>query len=188
MPELSDLAALEPGLVVRSMAEALALDEPLLSQGLGPMVPADDPALALNTALAGDGVVITVSPGVAIERPIHLVFVNSSPTPAAMVTRSLVVVGGGARATIVETHEGRDRLDYQVNTVLQLVVGDEARLDHVKVNPGGQRRHPHLDPAGQYRRARGIQRVGLHDRRRGGAQPAVCAARRRRHGREPARP
>lgn len=137
VPELSDLAALEPGLVVRSMAEALALDEPLLSQGLGSMVPADDPALALNTALAGDGVVITVSPGVTIERPIHLVFVNSSTTPAAMVTRSLVVVGGGARATIVETHEGRDRLDYQVNTVLQLVVGDEARLDHVKVTREG---------------------------------------------------
>jgi len=137
VPELSDLAALEAGLLVRSMAEALALDEPLLSQGLGPMVPADDPALALNTALAGDGVVITVSPGVTIERPIHLVFVNSSATPAAMVTRSLVVVGGGARATIVETHEGRDRSEYQVNTVLQLVVGDEARVDHVRVTNEG---------------------------------------------------
>jgi Fe-S cluster assembly protein SufD len=137
VPELSDLAALETGLLVRSMAEALALDEPLLSQGLGPIVPADEPALALNTALASDGVVITVSPGVIIERPIHLVFVNSSATPAAMVTRSLVVVGGGARATIVETHEGRDRSDYQVNTVLQLVVGDEARVDHVKVTREG---------------------------------------------------
>ena len=137
VPELSDLAALETGLLVRSMAEALALDEPLLSQGLGPMVPANEPALALNTALASDGVVITVSPGVTIERPIHLVFVNSSVTPAAMVTRSLVVVGGGARATIVETHEGRDKSDYQVNTVLQLVVGDEARVDHVKITREG---------------------------------------------------
>ena len=133
LPDRSDLADLEAGLLVRSMAEALALDEPLLSQGLGPMIPANEPALALNTALAGDGVVITVSPGAVIERPIHLVFVNSCPTPAAMVTRSLVVVGGGARATIIETHEGRDRSDYQVNTVLQLVVGDEARVDHVKV-------------------------------------------------------
>ena len=135
--ELSDLADLEAGLHVRSMAEALALDEPLLSQGLGPVVPADEPALALNTALAGDGVVVTVSPGVTIERPIHLVFVNTSATPAAMVTRSLVVIGGGARATIVETHEGRDQQDYQVNTVLQLVVGDEARVDHVKVTREG---------------------------------------------------
>jgi Fe-S cluster assembly protein SufD len=135
--ELSDLAGLETGLVVRSMAEALALDEPLLSQALGPMVPADDPALALNTALAGDGVVITVSPGATIERPIHLVFVNTGATPAAMVTRSLAVIGGGARATIIETHEGCDRSDYQVNTVLQLVVGDEARVDHVKITREG---------------------------------------------------
>ncbi len=137
VPELSDLAHLDAGLFVRSMAEALALDEPLLSQGLGPMVPADEPALALNTALASDGVVITVSPGVTIKRPIHLVFVNTGLTPAAMVTRSLVVVGGGAHATIVETHEGRDQQDYQVNTVLQLVVGDEARVDHVKVTSEG---------------------------------------------------
>jgi len=135
--DMSDLAGLEAGLTIRAMAEALALDEPLLSQGLGPTVTANDPALALNTALAGDGVVITVSPGVAIERPIHLVFVNTSETPAAMVTRSLVVVGGGARATFVETHEGRDQSDYQVNTVLQLVVGDEAQVDHIKVTREG---------------------------------------------------
>ena len=79
----------------------------MLSQGLGAMVPADDPALALNTALAGDGVVITVAPDVAVGRPIHLVFVNTGAAPAAMVTRSLVVVGEGARATFIETHEGR---------------------------------------------------------------------------------
>jgi Fe-S cluster assembly protein SufD len=137
VPELSDLADLEAGVFVRSMAEALALDEPLLSQGLGPMVPADDPALVLNTALAGDGVVITVSPDVTIERPIHLAFINTSATPAAMVTRSLIVAGRGARAAFIETHEGRDRSDYQVNTALQLVVGDEARIDHVKITREG---------------------------------------------------
>jgi Fe-S cluster assembly protein SufD len=109
----------------------------LLSQGLGPTVPADDPALSLNTALAGDGVVITISPGVTIERPIHLAFVNTSATPAAMVTRSLVVAGGGARATLIETHEGPDQSDYQVNTALQVVVGDEARVDHVKITREG---------------------------------------------------
>ena len=135
--ELSDLTGLEHGLMIRSMAEALALDEPMLSQGLGPMVPADDTALALNTALAGDGVVITVSPDVSIERPIHLVFVNTSAAPAAMVTRSLVVVGKGARATFIETHEGCGQPDYQVNTALQLVIGDEARVDHVKVTREG---------------------------------------------------
>jgi Fe-S cluster assembly protein SufD len=136
-PDISDLARLEPGLTIRSMAEALALDEPLLAQGLGAMVPPDDPALVLNTALAGDGVVITVSPGVSIERPIHLVFVNTGATPAAMVTRSLLVAGAAARATLVETHEGSAQQDYQVNTALQLVVGDEAEVNHVKVTVEG---------------------------------------------------
>lgn len=135
--DMSDLAGLEPGLTIRSIAGALALDEPMLSQGLGPMVPADDPALALNTALAGDGVVITVSPNVSIARPIHLVFFNTGAVPAAMVTRSLVVVGRGARATLLETHEGPDCLDYQVNSALQLVVGDEAQVDYVKVTREG---------------------------------------------------
>jgi Fe-S cluster assembly protein SufD len=135
--ELSDLADLETGLTVRSMSGALALDEPLLSQRLGDIVPADDPAVALNTAFAGDGVVITVSPGAAIDRPFHLAFITTSTKPAAMFTRSLVVIGGNARATVIETHEGPDRSGYQVNTVLQMVVGDAAAVDHIKITREG---------------------------------------------------
>lgn len=137
VPEISDLSGLETGLTVRSMADALALDEPLLAQRLGDIVPADEPALSLNTALAGDGVVITVSPGMVVDRPIHLAFITTGATPAAMFTRSLAVIGGGAQVTIIETHEGPDQSDYQANTVLQVVVGDEAQLDHVKVTDEG---------------------------------------------------
>ena len=123
------------------MAEALALDEPLLSQGLGPTVPADDPALALNTALAGDGVVITVSPDVAIERPIHLVFVNTSRDAGR---DGHAIAGAWSAAAparlFVETHEGRDQSDYQVNTVLQLVVGDRGAGRSYQDHARGQRR------------------------------------------------
>ena len=34
---------------------------------------------------------------------------------------------------MIETHEGPDRLDYQVNTALQVVAGDDATIDHIKV-------------------------------------------------------
>jgi Fe-S cluster assembly protein SufD len=140
--DISDLSGLEAGLTIRSMADALALDEPLLAQRLGDIVPADEPVLSLNTALAGDGVVITVSPGVTIDRPIHLAFITTGATPAAMFTRSLAVIGGNARVTIIETHEGPNQSDYQVNTVLQVVAGDEAQVDHVKVtNEGGAALH-----------------------------------------------
>jgi Fe-S cluster assembly protein SufD len=132
IPELSDLADLEPGLSIRSTAELLAADQPLLSFGA-----ADDPALLLNTALAADGIVIAIAPSVVLDRPIHLVFIATAGTPSAMFTRTRLDVGSGARATLIETHEGPDRSDYQVNTALQMVVGDEAHLDHVKITGEG---------------------------------------------------
>src|SRR5436189_279427 len=103
-PSCQDQSRARSGRYLRDVAAELA--GPMLSQRLGPMVPPDDTALTLNTALAGDGVVITVSPGVTVERPIHLIFVATGATSASMVTRSLVVMGGGARATLIETHEG----------------------------------------------------------------------------------
>jgi Fe-S cluster assembly protein SufD len=133
VPELSDLENLEPGLGIRSSGTALQGDEPILGHGLGAIVPRDETALALNTALAADGVAITIAPGAALARPIHLVFVATSAKPEAIYTRSLVVVGRGARATLLETHEGPARPDYQVNTALQLVVGEDADVEHVKV-------------------------------------------------------
>ena len=47
--------------------------------------------------------------------------------------RSLVVVERGARAMVIESHEGPAGSDYQVNAALELFVGDDAHVDHVKI-------------------------------------------------------
>ncbi|MGA8499623.1 MAG: Fe-S cluster assembly protein SufD [Xanthobacteraceae bacterium] len=130
--ELSDVATLEPGLSVGSLANALANGDPTLSSHLGKLAPASDAAVALNTALMGDGAVIRIASGSTIERPIHLLFVASAK-PAATFVRSLVVVEEGARAMLIESHEGPAGSDYQVNAALEIFVGDEAHVDHVKI-------------------------------------------------------
>jgi Fe-S cluster assembly protein SufD len=139
--ELSDLADLEPGLTIGSMARALAVGDPLIDRHLGKIAASDDIAVALNTAFMGDGAVIRVAAGATLARPIHLVFANSGLRPAAVFTRSLVVVERGARAMVVESHEGADggdvQVDVQVNALLELVVGDEAHVDHVKMTGAG---------------------------------------------------
>jgi Fe-S cluster assembly protein SufD len=137
VPELSDTAGLEPGLTIRSTAQALAAGDPLLSAHFAKVAPSDDPAVALNTALMGDGAVIHVAAGVTVERPLHLVFVAGGEGPAAIFTRSLVVIGQGARVMLVESHEGPRGRDYQVNTALELAIGDEAHVDHVKITGEG---------------------------------------------------
>ena len=132
VPELSDLRELEAGLVVGSLAQALADADPVVAARLGKLAPASDAAVALNTALMGDGAVIRVASGATIERPLHLLFV-ASEKPAATFTRSLVTIDHGARVMLIESHEGPTASDYQVNAALELFIGDGAHVDHVKV-------------------------------------------------------
>ena len=136
VPELSDTAKLEEGLSIGSLADALAAGDPVLTRHLGKLAPADDVAVALNTALMGDGAVIRVAAGSVIKRPLHLVFV-SSEKPTASFVRSLLVVEPSARAMLIESHEGPAGSDYQVNAALELFAGDDAHVDYVKLIADG---------------------------------------------------
>jgi Fe-S cluster assembly protein SufD len=139
VPELSDLAALEPGVTIGAMAQALAAGDPEVMHLIGTVAPTDDVAAALNTAFMGDGVVLRLADGVTLARPIHLVFAYTAGAAAAVFARSLIVIGKGARATLIESHEGPDDLDYQVNNALELSIGDDAKVDHVKIGTEGSR-------------------------------------------------
>ena len=135
VPELSDLKNLSPGLTIRSMAAALMASDPLVAAHLGKVVPANhDGVIALNTALMRDGALIHVAKGATVEHPIHLVFAATGQRPASVFTRSLVVIEQGARVMLVESHDAVEA--HQVNTALELVVGDEAHVDHIKVTSG----------------------------------------------------
>jgi Fe-S cluster assembly protein SufD len=138
--DLSDLAALEPGLSIGSLAEALSKGDADAIERLSRRSSlADDPAFALNTAMMGDGAVIRVADGATVDRPIHLVFVTTSGRPVSVFTRSLVTVGSGASISIIESHESADGVDSQANHVLDVSVADGGRLHHVKVGCEGDR-------------------------------------------------
>jgi Fe-S cluster assembly protein SufD len=132
-PELSDLANLDDGLSIRTLRDALETDgaqlqpEDLSSETSSAM-------MALNTAMMTDGLVIMVAKGVALQRPLHIVHVASVAQPASMFTRSLVMLGKGASATLVESYIAVSGAKaYQVHDALSLAIGDDARLDHVRL-------------------------------------------------------
>jgi Fe-S cluster assembly protein SufD len=131
-PDLSDLTP-EPGLAIGSLAAALAQGDPLVAAHVGKTIDTDDVAVALNTALMGDGAVIRVAAGTALKRPIHLIFATGSDKPSSAFIRSLVVLEKGAKATLIETHESGAS---QVNAALELAVGDDAQVDYVKIIGG----------------------------------------------------
>jgi Fe-S cluster assembly protein SufD len=90
--------------------------------------------MALNTAMMTDGLMILVAKGVALQRPLHIVHIASVAQPASMFTRSLVMLGKGASATLVESYIAASGAKaYQVHDAVSLAIGDDARLDHVRL-------------------------------------------------------
>ena len=128
VPELSDLVE-ESGLTIGSLAARLSASDPRLAADLGKTIETDDVAIALNSALMGDGAVIHVAAGTALKRPIQLVFASSGGSASSAFVRSLVEIENNAKVTLIETHEGGAD---QINAVLELKAGDDASVDYIK--------------------------------------------------------
>jgi Fe-S cluster assembly protein SufD len=94
----------------------------------------DRPFVALNTALFGDGALVRVPEGVVVEEPIHLLFVSTA-TDGATVShpRVLVVTGANSQIRLVESYTGRGAGTVFTNAVTEVVVGENAVVDHYKV-------------------------------------------------------
>lgn len=133
---LSDLAALEPGLSIVPMSKALAEQHPLLRGRLNRLAPKTNPAVALNTAFMGDGALIHVAEGHKIDRPIHLCFAHVGEA-SAVFPRSVLVVENGAKATLVKSFEGPDAVEYQTNSAVEVFVGNDAEVSIDRLQADG---------------------------------------------------
>lgn len=133
-PEWSDANTHDPGI---TLLELLAFAAENQDYKLGQMPGHADPAALLNTAFMSGGVGIRVKRGATERKPIHIAHVFSGDTAAAMYPRSVMIVEPGAHVTLVESFSGPDGIDYQVNSALELVIGDGARVDHIKIGYDG---------------------------------------------------
>ena len=129
-PAWSDVKA-DAGVTVTELFKYLA-ENP--DTRLGVNLDIDDAAFWLNTAFMGGGVVVRIKDSVA--KPVHIAHVFSGDA-AAVYPRSLVIVEPGAQATLIESFSGPEGVDYQVNSALELIVGDNARLDHIQIGCDG---------------------------------------------------
>ena len=132
-PTLSDLGSLEKGLGIHTLREVLeAGDSAAHAQLFAP--DNSDPMVALNSAMMTDGLVIDIADGAVLTQPLHIVHIASGETPSAMFTRSQFTVGKSAGATLVESYIAADGVKtYQVHDSLVVGIGDNARLDHVRL-------------------------------------------------------
>lgn len=138
-PALSAPGALPAGARVGALSAALAEFPEKVEAAFGGAGSGASPA-ALNAALATDGAFVHLARGVALEAPIHLVFVAATAGGASH-PRNLVVAEAGAQATVVEhyvaaSQPGQEQASL-TNAVTRIDAGPDARIAHLKLQHEG---------------------------------------------------
>jgi Fe-S cluster assembly protein SufD len=132
--ELSDDAP--DGVEIGGLASAIAAGDETVRAHLGRISETESRSFsALNTAFLADGAYVRVRDGAEVEDTLHVVHVLAADGAAAMShPRTLTVVGDRARVRIVESYvAAEDVSGYLRNAVTEMVVGQAARVDHVRI-------------------------------------------------------
>ncbi len=133
-PELATHGVLPEGVVVRSLAGALASDSALIEKHLGHYLRSEDDAFAaLNNAFFQDGAFIHVPAGRIVEEPVQLLFVSTSDEAgAATHPRNLILTGPEAKLTVVEHYVNTVATPTLTNAVTEFGLGEHSVVEHCK--------------------------------------------------------
>jgi Fe-S cluster assembly protein SufD len=128
------------GPVVLPLSVAAERHADLVEAHLGTVVTAETPFTARNDAHWSGGAFVYVPKGVKVESPILLTVVHEQPG-TAMHWRTLVVIEDGAEAEVwQQVLSPDDDSDGLFNTVVELVVGQNASLRFVEGQDLGEKR------------------------------------------------
>lgn len=131
-PQLSSSVSLA-GVQAGSLADALERAGEALEPYLGRIASLEKhPFAALNTAFLADGAWLHVGAGIALERPIHLVFLASGAQVLAQ-PHNLIVLDEGAQATVIEHYVALKEGRCFTNAVTEISLARGATLEHYRV-------------------------------------------------------
>jgi Fe-S cluster assembly protein SufD len=140
--EYSSTGNLPVGAVVADLTTAFAGEHEFLmrSHFARPCETEIDGFCALNSAFLSQGALIYLPTGAQVGEPIQLLFLAlDAPQPTAIFPRVLVVAERESAATIIESYVSPDESLSFTNAVVEIFVGDNARVTHYKVQRESER-------------------------------------------------
>jgi Fe-S cluster assembly protein SufD len=135
-PELSRTSGLPKGVRVGSLAAAASEQADVVARYLGQLADVNARSFtALNTAFAHDGAYVHVPDGLVLEQPLQILYISAGDGGPATMShpRSLIVAGDRSQVQIVETYVSAPGLKHFTNAVTEVVAGENAIIDHYKV-------------------------------------------------------
>ena len=131
--------ALPAGVRVENLAVALRDGDEVVERHLAKYARLDRSGFtALSTAFLDDGALLVLADGIELDRPVEIAFAATAARGEVVAhPRLLVVCGSGSRLALVESYGSTGAT--LTNAVAEIVLGDGARLDHVRVVREGER-------------------------------------------------
>ena len=122
---------LPAGVIVGSLERAAREHPELVERHLGSVVSSEDVFVARNEAGFREGAFVYVPSGTVVEHPIVLSQIQSA-TSTELHRRTLIVIEEGAQAEVWEQYlSASEEVEGVFNTVVELVVRDNARLRYL---------------------------------------------------------
>ena len=156
--KLSSIKALPNGVRVESLTAALAQDSGLIEKHLGKYAQTEKNSFAaLNQAFFSDGAFILVPPGMEVTEPVQLLYISSVKNSGeAILPRNLVIAGANSKLTVVESYLSTGDVPYFTNAVTEILAGENARVEHVKLQDEGAGAYHIATIAGEFGRTSNV--------------------------------
>ena len=132
--ELSEIGNLPKGVVVDGLNRITKNNPDSISKYINNLSKTDNAFNALNTAYSYDGLVVIIPDGMILEKPIQVLYLNSSKDDLVLSTpRNLIVTGKNSQVSVITNYHGFGDKTYFSNIITEVYVGENAIVDLYKI-------------------------------------------------------
>jgi Fe-S cluster assembly protein SufD len=156
--KLSSIKPVAAGVRIENLSAALAKDSTLIEKHLGKYAhTANNSFAALNQALFTDGAFISVPKDVAVAEPVQLIYISSAKQNGeTILPRNLIIAGANSQLTVVESYLSTGNVAYFTNAVTEILAGENAAVEHVKLQDEAADAYHIATIAGEFGRASNV--------------------------------
>ncbi|MBT8130339.1 MAG: SufD family Fe-S cluster assembly protein, partial [Gammaproteobacteria bacterium] len=135
LADMSSIHTLPDGVVIGSLSDMLTSDPDMVYRWLTHNAwHQPDVFSELNRALVSDGAFIHVAENTSLDKPVEIVYVNSSQEHNGLSQpHSVLVLAAGARAEVIERFTGPSTASYFFNGITAVSLGANAGLQHYRL-------------------------------------------------------
>jgi Fe-S cluster assembly protein SufD len=133
--KLSVLKSVPGGVKIVSLAAALVSDSALIEKHLGQYArTAGNAFAAMNQAFFSDGAFIYVPAGVEVAEPVQIIYISSAKQKGeTILPRNLIIAGANSKLSVVESYISTGNVAYFTNAVTEILAGENAAVEHIKL-------------------------------------------------------